>query len=135
MPQPRRERMHPDIGTRLDSLAGDPLEILLRGGPEPSEDQALAVAVASIDRARPAWHEHAACREPEHADVDFTSRTASVQSRALQVCGGCSQRVTCLEWAIEVGDAGAVLGGMTPAARKAHARADAARQRKTVNEP
>ena len=129
MPAPRRERMHPDIGTRLDSLAGDPANIVVGGGPDPSVDQALAVAVASIDRARPSWHSEAACREPEHADIDFTSRTASVQSRALQVCGGCSQRETCLEWALQIGDFVSVLGGMTGTARRAHARADAARQR------
>lgn len=68
---------------------------------------------------RPKWHADAACID---STIDFTSKARADTTAALQVCGHCQVRVECLAWAIEVGDSHAVLGGMTPAARRQRAK-------------
>ena len=75
----------------------------------------LAVLFDLFERSRPAWHDEAACRG---SGVDFTATGRKERARAFDICGRCPVRVECLEWAIEVGDEVAVLGGMDPAARR-----------------
>ena len=75
----------------------------------------LAVLFDLFERSRPAWHDQAACRG---SGVDFTATGRKERARAFDVCGRCPVRAECLEWAIEVGDEVAVLGGMDPAARR-----------------
>ena len=128
MPQPRRERMHPDIGTRLDSLAGDPFDILMRAEGA-TADEMLAAAIASLDHYRPPWHASAECRG---SGVNFYSTDPPQRAAALELCGRCEVRVECLAWALEVDDRDAVLGGMDPGARKAHARVIARRRKATT---
>ena len=75
----------------------------------------LAVLFDLFERSRPAWHDQAACRG---SGVDFTATGRKERARAFDICGRCPVRAECLEWAIEVGDEVAVLGGMDPAARR-----------------
>jgi hypothetical protein len=80
--------------------------------------EALARALALLERARPKWHRDALCRE--YPTLNFTSpRSASAIAACLQVCGRCSVLDSCRSWAMEI-DAtdGGVYGGMDPAARR-----------------
>jgi WhiB family redox-sensing transcriptional regulator len=79
------------------------------------EDVLLARSIKMLLGVRPAWHSQGACR---WSGIDFTSRGGDQQAAALQLCGRCPVRTECLDWAIEVDDQSAILGGMTPAARR-----------------
>jgi hypothetical protein len=76
--------------------------------------------------ARPAFFDQAACIGSE---LDFTSRSATEQSRAVQVCGTCPVMLQCRTWADEVGDTVAVLGGETAGARRARQALERKRER------
>jgi WhiB family redox-sensing transcriptional regulator len=80
-----------------------------------------------IGRARPSWHDQAAC---VGSDIDFTSRVRNDIDAALQVCGRCPARAECLEWALDLDDNDAVLGGTDHAARR-----QIAKQRRTASTP
>lgn len=98
-------------------VRGDPGESIAGGG------DLLAAMLDTLKRSRPDWHDDAACRG---ATIDFTvtrrERNRAAISAALQVCGRCPVRVECLDWAVEIGDEAAVLGGTTPSARRRLAR-------------
>jgi WhiB family transcriptional regulator, redox-sensing transcriptional regulator len=89
----------------------------MTGGIEHSER--LGRFIEALEAARPQWHEQGACRG---SSLDFTSSNAAERSACVQVCGTCPVREACLEWALEVGDTVAVLGGTDPSARRAIAR-------------
>lgn len=100
-----------------DTSTLDPAE-LLDPGPPTSGDEALARAIlAGMMRAAiPAWHSRAACKD--RGDLDFTSTHPTVKAKCFTVCGQCDVRAECLEWAIELEDTAAILGGADPAARR-----------------
>ena len=103
--RPGIDQQPPD--TYLDMLLGEQLE----GGPE-----ALARSLAIIERGRPAWHDHAACRGSRH---DFTNtRSAANASQCFDRCGRCPVRAECLQWALAIGDDQAILGGTDPETRR-----------------
>jgi hypothetical protein len=125
MVTPRHRTLNAATPTGHDGTRGDPGTIVAGG------TDALGTLVAALSGHVPGWHEAAACRG---SGIDFTSRAPAQRAAALALCGQCTQREPCLAWAIEVDDGDAILGGMDPAARKAHARTVAARQRAKVND-
>jgi WhiB family redox-sensing transcriptional regulator len=67
---------------------------------------------------RPAWHQHAACRDVG-ADAFIIDRGAQYEEGARLLCAGCPVRQQCLQTALEHGDATTGLwGGTTPAERR-----------------
>lgn len=96
-------------------LRGDPGEHIAGSG------DLLAALLDTLKRSRPAWHGEAACRG---SSLDFTARERdrTTISAALQLCGRCPVRLACLDWALDIGDEAAVLGGTTPSARRRLAR-------------
>jgi WhiB family redox-sensing transcriptional regulator len=77
------------------------------------------------------WQSTAACREinPEVFFLPENARGSSKRMReaaAKAVCARCPIRLRCLDWALTVGEAYGVWGGMTPQER---ARIDQPRQR------
>ena len=117
MPQPRRERLHPDA-TGIDGLRGDPFAILM-AAEGATADEMLAATVASLNRYRPAFHLEANC---QGSTVDFTSKAATERSKAFSLCGACDVRRECLDWALDIDDQHSILGGTDPAARRAMTR-------------
>jgi WhiB family redox-sensing transcriptional regulator len=93
-----------------------------------SEDAVLASSIKMLLEARPTWHSQGACRG---SGIDFTGSGANQISAALQICGGCPVRADCLDWALEIDDRVAILGGMTPSARR---RLVKARHASTIKE-
>ena len=71
------------------------------------------------------WRDSAACREQD-PDLFFPVahtqgwRTQTKQAKA--VCGTCPVRETCLEWALDTGQAAGVWGGMSAGERRRIAR-------------
>lgn len=89
-----------------------------RGNPElyfAASTDPRATLLALFARACPSWHDRAACKG---SDVDFTARGKTERARAFDICGRCPVRVDCLEWALDLDDDVAVLGGTDPAARR-----------------
>jgi hypothetical protein len=80
----------------------------------------FAALAAFIARTRPPWTDEAACRG---SGLDFTNTKSQRNvSACLERCGRCDVRGACLDWALEVDDRVAILGGMTPTARTRLAR-------------
>jgi WhiB family transcriptional regulator, redox-sensing transcriptional regulator len=91
-------------------------------------DVALADVVLAAAARQPRWMRHAACRQPEHADINWfpTRGTAGHRqtAEAVAVCAQCSVRQQCLAFALEL-DAGnpvGVYGGLSPTQRLAARR-------------
>lgn len=103
---------------------GDPQDIFA------SDHVSIEVIARALSAGRPAWTDDAACRG---SDLDFTSPAITIVSACLQVCGRCSQRERCRDWADEIGDAVAILGGEDPGARKARWRVRGINQRKATD--
>lgn len=80
-----------------------------------------AAILAALAEERPKWQRRAACRgvDPEV----FLPTTAAGKARAFDYCGRCEVRDTCLDWALDVGDFTAVLGGHDGASRRRLAKA------------
>lgn len=123
MPAPRNQLGRGE-GTTNDTSNRDPLEILV------GTDDPLGTLLALIGRARPAWTDRAACRG---TSVDFTSPAPTAIAQAIQVCGRCEVREACRDWADEIGDTAAVLGGEDPSARRARWRLRGINQKGTSN--
>jgi WhiB family redox-sensing transcriptional regulator len=104
---------NPDIFPPADERL-DPLLAVLYNETIATYGDGLGLLVAILERARPAWHDLAACRS---SDLDFTAASPTVRSKCIQVCGTCDVRTECLDWALAIGDTTSVLGGMDPAAR------------------
>ncbi len=81
-------------------------------GTDLDNQRALEQLAVLLVRHRPGWHLIAACHRSELDFTDLHHRRA-----ALSVCNGCAVRAQCLEWAIDLGDDIAILGGTTPAER------------------
>lgn len=80
------------------------------------------------------WRRRALCRDtdPELFFPIGTTGTALVQiERARQICGECSARVECLEFALSTNQDSGIWGGLTEEERRAirRERAAAARSR------
>ncbi|MEU0137233.1 WhiB family transcriptional regulator [Streptomyces sp. NPDC006296] len=77
------------------------------------------------------WRTHAACRE-EDPDLFFpigSTGPALVQAEeAKAVCGACTVREQCLEWALENGQDAGVWGGLDENERRALKRRRARQQ-------
>lgn len=100
------------VMTATHPSSSSPAAVVLAVGGESGRDRALAL----LARLRPAWHDFAACRG---SDVDFTAlRSASMRAAAVAVCDRCPVREPCLEWAIELDDRVAILGGLDPTERR-----------------
>lgn len=69
----------------------------------------------------PDWHRDALCRE--HLELDFVSRTPTVQAAAIQICGRCAVREDCLAVALADPTLVGVWGGTTDSARRVMRRA------------
>jgi hypothetical protein len=119
MPAPRSTLKATSITIASDVLR-DPADVFDIGDGYSSDPgdmvAAMREALERIAAARPVWHSDAECRK--HPDVNFFSVSKPAISKAIQVCGRCQCRTECLDWAIEIGDEAAVLGGTDPAARK-----------------
>ena len=62
------------------------------------------------------WRHRAACRDVDPELFFPTGSTGPIWrelDRALAVCGGCSVRDSCLQWALETGQDAGVWGGMS----------------------
>jgi WhiB family redox-sensing transcriptional regulator len=102
------------------AFGSDPGDIVAAFSPGPS------TLLPRLLAARPAWLDDAACAGMPVAV--FYEREN--KREALQTCGGCPVRQPCLDEAIADPELDhGIRGGMTAAARKAHRRAIAARQR------
>ncbi len=96
------------------SYFGDPAEIVAASEPDPLE---LLRRLADLV---PAWHRDAACAgEPVGI---FLPGLGERNTAAMELCGRCPVRRDCLDWAIAEQINHGVYGGMSPAARRAHAR-------------
>jgi WhiB family redox-sensing transcriptional regulator len=69
------------------------------------------------------WMDSAACRTAADPDLWFPADDdpAGVDA-ARRVCAGCRVRVDCLAWAVAIGAADGVWGGLTTSQRRAQAR-------------
>ena len=114
MPAPRNVRQHPDA-TGLDGLSGDPFAILM-AAEGATADEMLAATVASLNAYRPSFHDLANC---QGSDVDFYSKKPDQRAAAFALCGACDVRLECRDWADEVDDRDAILGGEDWPARRA----------------
>lgn len=94
-------------------MRGDPAESAL-----PRVDP-VDTLLEALNHARPSWHDRAACRE---SGVDFFSHAKTKRAHAFTICARCPVRDECLNWALEIGDETAILGGTDPAARRLIAR-------------
>lgn len=66
------------------------------------------------------WRDEAACLgvEPEiFYPAALRPGSRSHNNEALALCGTCDVRAECLDWAYEINDGWAVLGGLTPRQR------------------
>lgn len=83
----------------------------------------------TTSRAGDDWRHRGACRD-EDPELFFPTGTSgparSQVKQAKRVCRRCPVQKTCLQWAIDSGDAWAVLGGTTPEERRKRAKAVAA---------
>ncbi|WP_395156908.1 WhiB family transcriptional regulator [Ilumatobacter sp.] len=68
-----------------------------------------------LGRTRSTWYDRASCRG---SGLDFTDPARPKVDACLQVCGRCEVRTECLDWALDIDDTAAVLGGTDPAARR-----------------
>jgi hypothetical protein len=109
-----------------DLIWGDPQDVVV----ELDRDTVIAQLRMALYGTRPAWMNNAACKG---STLDFTSKAAKVASQCLQVCGRCDVLSECRAWADEVGDVHAVLGGETPAARRARLKLKGKRGRAHAN--
>lgn len=78
-----------------------------------------------LRRVRPPWMVQAACRRPEHTDVEFYATRGRARAAALEVCDRCPVQSSCLAWALDVEQDGqrfGIAGGLTPADRCALSR-------------
>lgn len=68
----------------------------------------------------PGWMAHASCRYTD-PDVFYPSTTGhwnkGTMEAAFKICRTCPVAVECLNWAFEINDAHAILGGTTPEMR------------------
>lgn len=96
---------------------GDPGEIVV----EHDDDAYRRAFMRRLDLMLPDWHRDALCREFD-TSLWFPARGERNQP-ALDICGRCAVRIECLDWAIDQQFGHGVFGGMSPAARRAHARA------------
>ena len=119
MPFPRNVRQHPDA-TGIDGLRGDPFDILM-AAEGATADEMLAATVASLNRYRPSFHNEANC---QGSDVDFYSKAPAQRAAAFALCGACDVRLECRDWADEVDDRDAILGGEDWPARRARQKRD-----------
>lgn len=93
---------------------GDPAEIVAASERDPLE---LLRRLADLV---PAWHADAVCAG-EPVGIFFPG-LGERTTLAYELCGRCPVRVQCLTWAIDEQIDHGVFGGMSPAARRAHAR-------------
>ncbi|MFE0453672.1 WhiB family transcriptional regulator [Streptomyces sp. NPDC058914] len=81
------------------------------------------------------WRERAACLH-EDPDLFFpignTGPTLHQIDAAKAVCGRCPVVEQCLEWAVRVGQADGIWGGMTESERRALTRRETPRDKDTV---
>ncbi|MEV6177209.1 WhiB family transcriptional regulator [Streptomyces sp. NPDC052016] len=81
------------------------------------------------------WRERAACLH-EDPDLFFpignTGPTLHQIDEAKAVCGRCPVVEQCLEWAVRVGQADGIWGGMTESERRALTRRETPRDKDTV---
>lgn len=93
---------------------GDPAEIVAAAEPGP------LLLLRRLADLVPEWHADAACAG-EPVSVFFPG-LGERNTAAMELCGHCPTRVQCLDWAIAEEINHGVFGGMSPAARRAHAR-------------
>lgn len=104
---------------------GDPATIVVG-----DQGDAVLGFLTRLAAARPDWHDEAMCRG-EGVEVFFIERGGRNRAQlAYELCGRCTVRELCLEYAIEHSIEHGVWGGMSPKARRAHRRAAEARARK-----
>jgi WhiB family redox-sensing transcriptional regulator len=73
-----------------------------------------------ILEAIPAWHSKALCAQTD--PEAFFPIIGGTARPAKQVCAACPVRQECLEWALEVGDAHGIYGGLTAKERRKYAQ-------------
>ena len=90
---------------------------------KPTDDPSrYEISVSMLDAfTRPAWMADAQCGD---YDLDFIDAEASIPgtAAALQICGRCSVREACLDYALADPSLVGIWGGMDTQARKARRR-------------
>lgn len=85
-----------------------------------------------VEHAAPDWRHYAACRDVDPELFHPKGREDSIYgqlqiAQAKVVCRRCPVTTECLEWAFQIGDKHAVLGGKSVGERRALRRANATR--------
>ena len=81
----------------------------------------------ACDDSHPDWRDEAACRDADpqlfFPDGEIRSARARVKMAKL-ICRGCPVSVTCLSWALAIGEEAGIWGGLTEDERRTlHRRA------------
>lgn len=97
---------------------GDPADVITGSDPDAIRHDLVRRLVASL----PGWHDHAACLgQPSRL---FFLERGDDPTPARTMCAACPVRVDCLDYAIANDVDAGIWGGMSPAARRSHARAE-----------
>ena len=63
------------------------------------------------------WWDHAACNDPEVADLFFPEKGGGTRT-AKRICAGCPVRVPCLDYALDNDERFGVWGGLSERERR-----------------
>jgi hypothetical protein len=108
----------PSVTRSGNEFRGDPADIFLARDLITSDDREIARTYLRfiLQRKRPAFFNRAKCKG---SPLDFTSPNPKTVSACLQLCGQCDVRQQCRDYADELEDRVAVMGGEDPRARRA----------------